>query len=127
MQDRVDARVKQLKEQEATRGKGVTKEGQAIFDALKRVYVSTSAVTHSTDLPSDRNIPIRWHDQQIIAHEAVIIAPPYRPEDCRGSKDKQQVLNQMKKVLEGERRKLKEKEDRERRVATPPAGQRKGG
>lgn len=70
------------------------------------------------------NIPLRWHDKQMIAYEAVIITPPYRPEDCKGSKDKQQVLNQVKKVLDGERRKLKEREERENKADTT---QRKGG
>ena len=65
------------------------------------------------------NIPIRWHNTEMIAHEAVIISPPYRPEDCKGSAQKVQVLNQMKKVLEGERRKLSER--------TGNAGARKGG
>ena len=65
------------------------------------------------------NIPIRWHNVEMIAHEAVIISPPYRPEDCKGSAQKQQVLNQVKKVLEGERRKLSERAGN--------AGARKGG
>lgn len=64
------------------------------------------------------NIPIRWHNDQMIAHEAVIISPPYRPEDCKGSAQKVQVLNQVKKVLEGERRKLERAGN---------AGARKGG
>ena len=71
-------------------------------------------------------MPIRWHNQEMIVHEAVIIAPPYRVEDCKGPKDKQDVLIRVKKVLEGEKRKLKEKEERERKdpAATGP---RKGG
>ena len=54
----------------------------------------------------------------MIAHEAVIISPPYRPEDCKGSKEKQEVLNRTKKILEGERRKL-EKADKEKQAAPP--------
>lgn len=107
LKDRETARIAKLKEEEQNRGRGVTKEAQAIFDALKRV-----------------NVPIRWHNQEMIVHEAVIIAPPYRPEDCKGSKEKQQVLNQVKKVLEGERRKLKE---REAKGAGMGSGPRKGG
>lgn len=53
----------------------------------------------------------------MIVHDAVIIAPPYRVEDCKGAKDKQEVLNRVRKVLEGERRKIKEKEERERKAA----------
>jgi hypothetical protein len=62
----------------------------------------------------------------MIVHEAVIISAPYRVEDCKGQKDKQEVLNRVRKVLEGERRKLKDKEDKERKAATP-VGPRKGG
>ena len=62
----------------------------------------------------------------MIVHDAVIIPPPYRVEDCKGQKDKQEVLNRVKKVLEGERRKLREREERERKAVTP-TGPRKGG
>ena len=71
-------------------------------------------------------MPVRWHEQAMIVHDAVIIPPPYRAEDCKCPKDKQEVLNRVKKVLEGERRKLKEKEERDRKAATP-IGPRKGG
>lgn len=37
LQERLDTRVGKLKEEESNRGKGVTKQAQAIFDALKRV------------------------------------------------------------------------------------------
>lgn len=75
-------------------------------------------------------MPIRWHNQEMIVHEAVIIAPPYRVEDCKGAKEKQEVLNRVRKVLEGERKKLKEREERNGRPApapTPTGGLRKGG
>lgn len=62
----------------------------------------------------------------MVVHDAVIISPPYRPEDCKGSKEKQEVLNRVRKVLEGERRKLKEREERDRKAAVP-LGPRKGG
>ena len=62
----------------------------------------------------------------MIVSEAVIITPPYRVEDCKGSKDKQEALIRIKKVLEGERRKIKEKEEKEKRTGTP-TGLRKGG
>lgn len=35
--DRERARIAQLKDEEESRGKGVTKEAQAIFDSLKRM------------------------------------------------------------------------------------------
>jgi len=37
LKDRENARIAQLKDQAADRGKGVSKEAQAIYDALKRV------------------------------------------------------------------------------------------
>lgn len=61
----------------------------------------------------------------MIVHEAVIITPPYRVEDCKSPSQKVEVLNRVRKVLDGERRKL-EREERERKTATPP-GPRKGG
>lgn len=75
---------------------------------------------------ANSNMPVRWHNQEMIVHEAVIIAPPYRVDDCKGPKDKQETLNRVRKVLEGERRKLKEKEDRERKATATPVP-RKGG
>lgn len=74
------------------------------------------------------NIPVRWHNQEIIVLEHVIIVPPYRAEDCKAGKDKQDSLGRVRKILDGERRKLKEKEERARKGgAGMPAGQRKGG
>lgn len=117
-------RIQQLKEREQDIGKGVTAEGQAIFDALKRMYAILSAHASSGSLTNDNsNMPVRWHEDQIIAHNAVIIHPPYSPDDCKCPKDKQEALNRVRKALEGERRKIKEKEDRERKNAGP----RKGG
>jgi hypothetical protein len=80
-------------------------------------------------------MPIRWHNQEMIVHEAVIIPPPYRVEDCRAGNDKQEVLIRVRKVLEGERKKLRDKEERERAGAragtssatTNIADARKGG
>jgi hypothetical protein len=66
----------------------------------------------------------------MIVHEAVIIPPPYRVEDCRAGNDKQEVLIRVRKVLEGERKKLRDKEEREKvnaRSAMNSADLRKGG
>ena len=69
---------------------------------------------------------MRWHGDQIIVHEAVIIPAPYRVEDCQGAAPKQEIVNRVKKMLQGEREKLKKKEDQDRKAATP-IGPRKGG
>ena len=66
------------------------------------------------------------HGKEIVVLDSVIITAPYRAEDCRAPKDKMEALNRVKKALEGERRKLKEKEEKERKAATP-TGPRKGG
>lgn len=71
-------------------------------------------------------MPIRWHDQQMIVYDAVIIPPPYQPENCRAARDKQEVLNRVRKVLEGERKKLREKEEKDRKAAVSDV-QRLGG
>ncbi|KAK5115490.1 hypothetical protein LTR62_001149 [Meristemomyces frigidus] len=115
LEKRCEDKVRELKEQERNRGRGVSKEGQAIFDAFKRI-----------------NVRVHWHNTQIIAADAVIIKAPYRVEDCVGTKDKQEALIRIKKVLEGERRKIREREERERKDGTgtgasTPTGPRKGG
>lgn len=74
----------------------------------------------------DSNMPIRWHGTSMVVHEAVIISPPYRPEDCKAPQEKQEVLNRVRRVLEGERKKLREKEEKEKK-AGPAGGQRLGG
>ena len=127
LKQREEEKIRKLKEDEKNRGKGVTREAQAIFDSFKRMYVEElhGREDRDTDL-SHSNMPIRWHNQEMIVHEAVIITPPYRAEDCKGAKDKQEVLNRVKKVLEGEKRKLREKEEREKKAAAQ-AGPRKGG
>jgi len=107
LKQREEKRIRELKEKEQDRGKGVSKEGQAIFDALKRI-----------------NVQVRWHNAEIVANDQVIICPPYGPEYCRGKQP--DAVARIKRILEGERKKLKEKEERERKAATP-AGPRKGG
>jgi len=111
LQKREEARIEQLKAQESDRGKGVTREAQAIYDAFKRI-----------------NIPVRWHNQEIIVLEHVIISAPYRPEDCKAGRDKQDSLGRVRKILEDQKRKIKEREEKERQGgAATPVGQRKGG
>ncbi|KAF7190574.1 Protein LSM12-like A [Pseudocercospora fuligena] len=109
LEQRERKRIEELKSEKQHRNKDVSAEGQAIYDALRRV-----------------NVPVRWHHTQIIAHEAVIIKEPYDVADCSANAGKQDVLNRTKKVLEGERRKLRERQDSQRKTATP-TGPRKGG
>lgn len=39
LEQRLRARVEKAKEEERNQGKGVTREAQAIFDAIRRMYV----------------------------------------------------------------------------------------
>lgn len=71
-------------------------------------------------------MPVRWHSKQIIAHDLVIISAPYRPVDCKGHSSKPEVEARVKRVLDGERKKLKIKDEPEKKAATP-TGPRKGG
>ncbi|KAK4991885.1 hypothetical protein LTR50_001504 [Elasticomyces elasticus] len=103
---REQTRVTRAQEEEMEKGRGVSAEAQAIFDAFKRLYSKG----------------VRWHEAQIVVDNAVIISAPYRPEDCKAPKDKQEALNRVKKILEGEKRKIAEKV----KVVTP-AERRKGG
>ena len=59
----------------------------------------------------------------MIVFDHVIVSPPYRPEDCVAPKERQEYLIRTRKALEGERRKMVE---RERNTPTP-VGPRKGG
>lgn len=89
--DKIKARqvegIRYMEERIAKIGVGVSKDGQDIFDALAKT------------------MECRWHEQTIVVMESVLIQPPYRVEDCKGS-DKN-ALTRVKKVLEGERRRLK--------------------
>ena len=42
LREREEAKIRQLREQEANKGKGVSREAQQIFDALKRLCVAAS-------------------------------------------------------------------------------------
>jgi len=79
---REEATIRKIKERDAMRGRGVSKEAQEIFDALART------------------LPTRWHDTDIIVNDAVIISKPYTLDDCRAPSDKQQSIPHIKKVLE---------------------------
>jgi len=86
-------------------GKGVTREGQDIFDALSRT------------------MPCRWHEKQIVVLDSVMISEPYGLAEVKGNDRK--AVDRVKQVLDGERRKL----ETAKRTGTPvPAGgERKGG
>lgn len=129
LREREEAKIKKLKDEERKRGKGVSKEGQAIYDALDRMYVTY--ISHTLLDQRERVVakkkhryPTRWHEKNIVVNDAVIISPPYGVEDCKAPKEKATSLAMIKRVLEGERRKLAA---RAAGTGTPPVGPRKGG
>ena len=74
-------------EAEAERtGVGVTREAQALFDALSRTY------------------PCRWRDTAIQVMEVVLIRPPYTAESCEGGNATE--LERVQMVLRMERQRL---------------------
>ncbi|KAI9803810.1 MAG: hypothetical protein M1825_001690 [Sarcosagium campestre] len=82
------AAIESEQRREAARGKDAL--GISIFDALSRT------------------LPTRWHDESIIVLDAVMIAPPYTPSDCKAAPKDKTALNRVLKVLEMERKKFPE-------------------
>ncbi|KAL1983022.1 hypothetical protein VTN96DRAFT_569 [Rasamsonia emersonii] len=81
--------VAKLQENEARRGKGVTREAQDLFDAFSRT------------------MPARWDGTSIVVADAVVIAKPYRVDDCRPLvAGDSAALTRVRKVLEMERKKI---------------------
>ncbi|KAJ5583249.1 hypothetical protein N7535_001869 [Penicillium sp. DV-2018c] len=76
-------------DREARRGKGVTPLAQDLFDAFSRT------------------MPAKWNGPNIIVADAVTIAAPYRPDDCRPLVEGDTAaLTRVRKVLEMERKKI---------------------
>ncbi|KAF7726456.1 hypothetical protein EC973_008691 [Apophysomyces ossiformis] len=80
--------VKTLRQQMAKMGVGVTKEAQEIFDALSKT------------------LPCRWSNETIVVLDEVLIPPPYEVESCKANASSSASLARVRKVLEGERRRL---------------------
>lgn len=76
--------VARLQEAAARKNKSVSKDGQEIFDALSRT------------------LPTRWDGTSIVVMDAVVIASPYKGEDCKakaGAGQQAGVLPRVKKVV----------------------------
>ncbi|KAG7378832.1 protein with role in RNA processing [Phytophthora pseudosyringae] len=85
---RVEQRNKGLAERAlASIGQGVSVEAQSVFDAL------------------NKTMPCEWEGANIRVMAEVVIKPPYQQQNCVSANT--QVLSRVKKVLEGEKSKLK--------------------
>lgn len=98
----------------ASIGKDVTTEAQTIFDALNKTYVTILSYTrhHGDSIAHPlyymhflSSMPCEWEGQNIRVMGDVLIKPPYQPQNCVS--ENAQVLSRVKKVLEGEKNKLK--------------------
>ena len=69
-------------------GEGVTKEAQAVFDALCKT------------------MPCRWAGKAITVLDEVTVAPPYTPEATSTERPHGPLLERVRKVLQAERRRL---------------------
>ncbi|KAJ2964196.1 hypothetical protein NQZ79_g789 [Umbelopsis isabellina] len=73
--------IKLASQQAARTGVGVTKEAQAIFDALSKT------------------LPCRWAKDTIVVMDEIIITPPYNEENCKANASSAAPLARVKKVV----------------------------
>lgn len=80
---REEQAVKKMQEKEMRRGKGVSKEGQAVFDALSKT------------------MPCTWDGSSIVVAEVVVIDKPYRTEDCKAirQEDEEKALPRIRRTV----------------------------
>ncbi|KAK2740278.1 hypothetical protein FQN57_006158 [Myotisia sp. PD_48] len=92
LRNREATAIAKLRELEAQRGKGVSKEAQALFDAFRRT------------------MPTRWEGTSIVVADTVVISKPYGVNDCKPLGSQNEVagtaLTRVRKVLEMERKKI---------------------
>ncbi|KAF8939647.1 hypothetical protein BGZ47_008088 [Haplosporangium gracile] len=85
IQQREQQAIREAQTAAARIGVGVSTIGQDIFDALSKT------------------LPCRWHKDQIVVMDEVIISSPYEPDNCKANASASATLARVKKVLEGER------------------------
>ncbi|EPS37544.1 hypothetical protein H072_8754 [Dactylellina haptotyla CBS 200.50] len=108
MRNREQAALKLEYEKMLGHGVGVSEEGQAIYTALSKT------------------MPCRWQGKHIIVLDTVIIQEPYTVEKCSSPQGNENALARVKKVLEGERKRLNPVQRSNASTPNPP-GDRKGG
>ena len=78
----MQAAIARVQQEDARRGRGVTKEAQEIFDALVRT------------------LPTRWDGENIVVLDQILISKPYRVEDVKAGKEVQaQMVQRIRKVV----------------------------
>lgn len=105
LKEREDKAVQKKKDEQKKKGKGVSSEAQELFNVLDRIY------------------PTRWAGESIIIMDSVRIDPPYGADHVKAPKDKASMLPHLKRVVDGERKKILSRQG----AGTPPVGPRKGG
>ncbi|KAG2190708.1 hypothetical protein INT46_002521 [Mucor plumbeus] len=88
LKSRESEALKGFQSQVSKIGVGVTKEGQDIFNALSKT------------------LPCRWSKDTIVVLDEILITPPYGVENCKANATSAALLARIKKVLEGERKRL---------------------
>ncbi|KAL0141886.1 anticodon-binding domain-containing protein [Mucor lusitanicus] len=88
LKSRESEALKGFQSQVSKIGVGVTKEGQDIFNALSKT------------------LPCRWSKDTIVVMDEILITPPYGVENCKANATSSALLARVKKVLEGERKRL---------------------
>ncbi|KAK3830434.1 MAG: anticodon-binding domain-containing protein [Linnemannia elongata] len=88
IQQREQQAIREAQAAAARIGVGVSTIGQDIFDALSKT------------------LPCRWHKDQIVVMDEVIISSPYEPDNCKANASAAATLARVKKVLEGERMRM---------------------
>ncbi|KAI8353934.1 anticodon-binding domain-containing protein [Mortierella sp. GBAus27b] len=88
IQQREQQVVKEAQVAAARIGVGVSTIGQTIFDALSKT------------------LPCRWAGESIVVMDEVIISSPYEPDNCKANSSASNTLARVKKVLDGERKRL---------------------
>ncbi|KAG0292652.1 hypothetical protein BGZ96_003866 [Linnemannia gamsii] len=80
IQQREQQAIREAQAAAARIGVGVSTIGQDIFDALSKT------------------LPCRWHKDQIVVMDEVIISSPYEPENCKANASASYTLARVKKV-----------------------------
>jgi len=83
LRQREEKAVQEAKRYEATRGKGVTREAQEVFDHISRT------------------MPTRWADKTIVVSDSVLVESPYGVDNTKAPGDKKNALAHIKRIVDG--------------------------